>query len=599
MDLHANLCYTEPGWNKHERHFPTLARLADACAGEDRFNSEEDTNVTRGKHLFMQSLMSQGVRYIFGNPGTTESPLMDVLADYPQIEYVLALHEGVAVGMADAYALATGRAGVVNLHVAAGLGNALGMVFNALEGRSPVIVTAGEPDARLRLREPLLSHDLVAMAAPLTKWSVRAERAGELPLLLYRAFKVAQEPPGGPVFVALPMNVMEEESDAAPLPPAHLFTSVQADPAAIAEAADLLLEARNPAIVCGAGVFRSGAQGELVALAELLGAPVWNTLLTSAVNFPVTHPHFRGELRDNYAHIGRCLNQPDAVLLVGGYFFREVFYTPELPWPEGTDVIQIEAAPQALARNFPVTVGVTADPKAALRDLHAALSARATDPFRAASAARRAELARLKAEEQRRYQARVRDRWDARPMTTARFAAELKAALPPDVVVIGEVNTGRADLVRALGFERPGDYYGSRGGGIGQGLPGALGYRLAHPDRPLFAISGDGSALYSIQALWTAARYHLPVVFAILNNRAYQIVKNNLGRYRGFFGVEGERDCPHLDLTSPEIDYARLARGFGVPARRVEDPAEVGPAVREGFAAGGPYLIDVLVDGKG
>ena len=554
--------------------------------------------MARGKHLFMQSLASEGVRYIFGNPGTTESPLMDVLASYPQIEYILALHEGVAVGMADAYALATGRVGVVNLHVAPGLGNALGMLFNAMEGRSPVIVTAGEPDARLRLREPLLSHDLVAMAAPLTRWSVRAERADELPLLLHRAFKVAQEPPGGPVFVALPMSVMEEESDAPSLPPTRLFTDVQADPAAIEEAASLLLQARHPVIVCGAGVFRSGAQAELVAVAELLGAPVWNTLLTSAVNFPMTHPQYRGELSDNYAQIRRSLGQPDAVLLVGGYFFREVFYTPQLPWPAEAAVIQIEAAPQSLARNLPVTVGMAADPRTALRDLHAALVSRATDAFLAASAARRSEQARLKAEEERRYQARVRERWDARPMTTARFAAEIKTALPPDVVVVGEMNTGRADLIRTIPFERPGDYYGSRGGGIGQGLPGALGYRLAHPDRPLLAISGDGSALYTIQALWTAARYHFPLVLAILNNRAYQIVKDNLDRYREFFGVEGERACPHLDLTNPDIDYARLAQGFGVPARRVEEPARVGPAIREGFASGGPYLLDVRVDAR-
>jgi len=549
--------------------------------------------MARGKHLFIQSLVSQGVRYIFGNPGTTESPLMDVLADDPRITYVLALHEGVAVGMADAYALATGRPSVVNLHVAPGLGNALGMLFNALEGRSPVVVTAGEPDARLRLREPLLSHDLVAMAAPLTKWSVRAERADELPLLLHRAFKVAQEPPGGPVFVALPMNVMEEESDAAPFPPARLFTRTPADPAAIAEAAGLLLQARDPAIVYGAGVFRAGAQEELVAMAELLGAPVWNTLLTSAVNFPMNHPQFRGELADNTAEIRRRLNHPDAVLLVGGHFFREVFYTPTTPWPEDAAVIQIEPAPRSLARNFPVTAGLAADPKAALRDLLAALSARATEPFLAAAAARRRELARRKAEEQRRFQARSRETWDARPMTTARLAAELKAALPPDVVVVAEVNTGRDDLIRTIPFGRPGDYYGSRGGGIGQGLPGALGYRLAHPDRPLLAISGDGSALYSIQALWTAARYRLRVVFVILNNRAYQIVRDNLDRYRDFFGVEGQRGCPHLDLTGPDIDYVQLAHGFGVPARRIEEPAEVGPALRAGFASGGPYLLEV------
>jgi benzoylformate decarboxylase len=256
--------------------------------------------MTKGKQIFLQSLLNEGVRYIFGNPGTTEAPLIDALVDTPQIDYILALHEGIAVGMADAYALATGRVSVVNLHVAPGLGNALGMLFNAVEGQSSILVTAGEPDSRLRLRDPLLSHDLVAMAGPLAKWSARAERADELPLILHRAFKVAKEPPGGPVFVALPVNVMEEDTGASALPSSPEFAPTRADLGALEQAADLLLGARNPVVVCGDGVFRSGAQRELVAVAELLGAPVWNTLLTSAVNFPMNHPQFRGELVDNH-----------------------------------------------------------------------------------------------------------------------------------------------------------------------------------------------------------------------------------------------------------------------------------------------------------
>jgi benzoylformate decarboxylase len=172
---------------------------------------------------------------------------------------------------------------------------------------------------------------------------------------------------------------------------------------------------------------------------------------------------------------------------------------------------------------------------------------------------------------------------------------ELKVVLPKDVVVVSEVNTGRDDLIRTIPFQRSGDYYGSRGGGIGQGLPGAFGYCLAHPHRPLLAISGDGSALYSIQALWTIAHYKLPVVFVILNNRAYQILKRNMDRYRKFFGVQGTQGYPFMDLTDPEIDYVQLAHGFGVPARRLVEPAEVGPAVEAAFAGGRPCLLEVLV----
>jgi benzoylformate decarboxylase len=551
--------------------------------------------MTRGKQLFLQSLVNNGVRYIFGNPGTTEVTLIDALEDYAEIEYILALHEGIAVGMADAYAIATGQVSVVNVHVAPGLGNGLGMLFNALEGRSPILVTAGEPDTRLRLREPLLSHDLVAMAAPLTKWSVRAERADELPLLLHRAFKVAKEPPSGPVFIALPVSVMEEESGALVLPPTALFTRTRPDPEALEKAADLLLAAKAPVMICAEGVFRSGAQDELVAVAELLGAPVWNTLLTAAVNFPTNHPQFRGELADNHETIRRRLGEPDAVLLVGGRFFREVFYAPGSPWPEEAAVIQIDAAPQAVARNYPVTVGLVADPKMALQELYAIMSSRATEEFLDASADRCEQLARLEALEQDQSRTQLHEAWDARPMTPARLMHELRAALPEDVTVVVEMTTGRADLLRTLPFERPGDYYGSRGGGIGQGLPGALGFQLAHPDRPVLAISGDGSSLYSIQALWTAAHYHLPVVFLILKNRAYHIVKRNLDRHRRYFGVSGKQGYPFMDLTDPDIDYIQLASGFGLPAQRVKEPEELGPVLQEAFDSAGPCLLEVLV----
>ncbi len=549
----------------------------------------------RGIQLFMQSLVAQGVRYIFGNPGTTETTLMDSLTDYPQIQYILALHEGVAVGMADAYALATGQVSVVNLHVAPGLGNGLGMLFNAWEGRSPILITAGQPDSRLRLREPLLSHDLVAMAAPLTKWSIRVERADELPLLLHRAFKIAQEPPSGPVFMALPLDVMEQESDIKLLPPMPLFTQARADLDAMEKAAQFLLAAKNPVIVCGDGVFRSGAQPELVAVAELVGAPVWNTLLTSAVNFPMAHPQFRGELTDNHARIRQLLNELDVVLLVGGAFFREVFYTPQSPWPEEASVIQMDAAREALARNFSISVGLAANLKIALRELYALISDRAGSDFLAAAAERKRALSQLKAEENRRQDERLQAGWDARPMTHARVMVELKAALPPNVVVVGELTVGRADLIRTMRFERPGDYYGSRGGGIGQGLPGAIGYKLAQPDRPLLAISGDGSSLYSIQALWTAAHYRLPIVFVILNDRAYSIVKLNLDRYRNYFGRQQRQGYPFLDLTDPDIDYVWLAQGLGVSARRITEPDQLGPAIQAAFDSGEPCLIEVPI----
>lgn len=551
----------------------------------------------KGKQIFMEGLLAAGVRKLFGNPGTTEMPLMDSLTDYPEMEYYLALHEGVAVGMADAFALASGTPGVVNLHVAPGLGNGLGMVYNAWAGRSPLLVTAGQQDTRMRLHDPLLAHDLVAMAAPLVKLSVQAEHADELPLLMHRCLKTALEAPRGPVFLSLPLNVMEETTSAPVMERPHVFARTRPDPEAVEEAAAILLEARHPAIVCGEGVFRSRAQGALVAVAELLGAPVWNTVLPAAVNFPMTHSQYRGEMPGDAARVRQMLGPADAVLLVGGDFFKEIFHTTQSPSPEDAALIQIDVAPEPMARNLSVRIGMTADPKAALEALHDELLVSAPAGFHATVQARHEKLAGLKKQDRERLKTRLQKGWGKRPMSTARVMHELKGALPDGAVVVSEAITANTDLMRTLRLDRPGDYYGSRGGGIGQALPGALGFQLAHPDRRVVAVSGDGSSLYSIQALWTAAHHGLPVVFVILNNRTYRILKINMDRFRSDFGLGGERPYPHMDLTEPTLDYVHLAKGFGVPAKRIEDPDKLGTAIRAAFKSGGPYLLDVAVDG--
>src|SRR5215470_8430405 len=200
----------------------------------------------RGRQVFMDSLVRHGVRYMFGNPGTTESPILDALLDYPQVQYIVALHEGVALGAASYYAQTSGKVGVVNVHVAPGLGNALGMLYNALKARAPLLVTAGQQDTRLRLRGPVLGHDLVAMAAPLTKWSVQIERADEVAPILHRALKIATDPPAGPVFVALRIDVLEQDTDVEPFLPGRLYRAPEPDPAGIQASAELLLASRHP-----------------------------------------------------------------------------------------------------------------------------------------------------------------------------------------------------------------------------------------------------------------------------------------------------------------------------------------------------------------
>jgi benzoylformate decarboxylase len=552
----------------------------------------------RGRQVFMETLVRQGVEHVFGNPGTTESPIIDRLQDHPEIRYILTLHEGVALGAASYYAQASGRVGVVNLHVAPGLGNAIGMLYNALKACSPLVVTAGQQDTRLRLREPVLGHDLVAMAAPVTKWSVQVERADELASILRRAFKVAQDPPGGPVFVALPIDVLEQETAEAALPPATLYLEHEPDQAGVAAMAGALLASRRPAIVAGDDVTRRGAHAELLALAELLGAAVWVEGLRQHLVFPSTHPAYRGSLPFDAAAIRKALDGADAVLLVGGPFFEEVWFAPGSPFVPEVAVLQIEDSPARLARNFPLRAGLLSSPAAGLRALRVALERAGGSTLRAAAAERNAALRSLRAQDMAAQRERAAKRWTSEPIAIPRLMAEIEAALPPDAIVVDEAITASTDLARTLSLDQPGDYYGARGGGIGQGLPGALGVKLAYPGRPVVVLSGDGSAMYSIQALWTAAHHDLAVVFVILDNREYRILKHNMDAYRQRFGVREERPYAHMDLSKPEISFVDIARGMGVAADRVTRPDDVARGLTTALRAGGPYLLDVAVEGK-
>lgn len=298
------------------------------------------TQSYKGRQILMDTLVAEGVRYVFGNPGTTELPLLDSLNDYPQIEYIIALQEASAVTMAEAYAQASGTVGVANLHVGPGLGNGLGSLYNAWEGGTPLVVTAGQQDTRMRLREPLLGHDLVAMAAPLTKWSVEARSADELAHVLNRAFKIAREAPSGPVFVSLPINVMEEESTHGAMIPARLFPRSAPDPAGVAEAVELILAAKNPLILCGDKIATSGAVAELVRLAELIGANVYNEVLPSRVNFPTGHAHYRDRGAPDQALLRGLMGDADTILMIGGQFFEEIWYVDASPFPEDAVLIQ-------------------------------------------------------------------------------------------------------------------------------------------------------------------------------------------------------------------------------------------------------------------
>ena len=552
----------------------------------------------RGCQVFMDSLVLQGVRHIFGNPGTTESSLLDRLIEYPQIAYITALHEGVALSAASFYAQATGRTPVVNLHVAPGLGNALGAMYGALRANSPIVVTAGQQDTRMRLNGPILGHDLAAMAAPLAKWSVQVERADEMAPLLRRAFKVASDAPGGPVFVALPIDVMEQQTSIGALAPDRLWRAAAPDPAGIEEIISLLLACDSPVIVSGDDVARARAHEELVALAEAIGAPVWFEGLHHHASFPTAHPNCRQCLPLDAAQTRKALKGADFVLLLGGPFFEYVWFASDSPFPDKAAVVQIEESPQRLAHNHCLRAGVVGGLRASLAALADGIAVKAAPAFKGAAERRNAALKALREAENAAYRSRTEKGWNREPISIPRVMAEIRSVLPENAVIVDESITASLDLARAIDFGGPGDYFSGRGGGIGQCLAGALGVKLALPHRPVVAISGDGSAMYSIQALWTAAHHDLAIVFVILANREYRILKHNTDVWRQRFAVQAQHPYQNMDLAQPELGFVEMAAGMGVAGTRIRKAAELAPALRAAIATGRPHLLEVAIEGK-
>jgi len=547
-----------------------------------------------GKHALAALLRQEGVEYIFGNPGTSELPLMDVLAQRDDIRYILSLHEGVALAMAAGYAEASGKIGVTNFHVAPGLGNALGLIYTATMSRTPLLVTAGQQDRRLQLEEPLLWGDLVQMARPLTKWAYEVPRPEDLPRAVRRAIKVAMTPPTGPVFLALPMDVLEAsaELDLAPAPRPDLRPGPL--PELLAQAAAVLCAANNPTMIVGDRVAKSGAIAEAVALAESLGARVYGEPQANRAAFPAEHPLFAGVLPSLSQAIRRALEPADVLLIIGLNLFQPFLYIPKGPLPEGATVVHIDSDPWEVGKNYPVQVGVLSDPKAALAQLLPLLNQRLTSVQKEAAQRRLASERELRLQERKGLEARAAEDEDADPMSPIVLMRELAGALPDDAVVVNESVTSGGTLRAWFRLKDEHSFFQAKGGGLGFGLPAAVGVKLALPHRPVVGLVGEGSAMYAIQGLWTAAHYDLPVVFVICNNAQYRILKAGLLAFRSEPAKQGK--FIGMDLVQPEIDFVKLAESMGVAAQRITKAQEVGPALRQALSRRCPSLIDVPLD---
>ena len=550
-----------------------------------------------GKHALAEMLVAEGVEYIFGNPGTSETPFLDGLQDYPQLQYVQALQEGTAVGMADGYARATGKPAFANIHIAGGLANGISGLYNAFRGGTPLVLTAGNSDTRMLINEPVLSGDLVEMTEQYTKWSVEVRHASDIPVAIRRAFKEAKTPPTGPVFVSFPWNTLDEEIEFDAVPSSEGYFRIRPDTNAVTKATELLASAENPVIVVGDRVAQSGAVEQVVRVAELTGARVVATSY-SEVNFPTAHPQWGGMLNLNSPATARQFDRADVVLAVGTDVFASFLYV-DVPFlkPEAR-LIHMDSNYWEVEKSYPTEVGILADPAAGMADLADSLEGSMTGSQQEAAATRSVTLAAARERDHERYQERIKANWNNTPMPVERMMHELAAAVPEGTIIADEAVTSRPALNRAFDFEKPGDIYGIRGGALGWAMPGALGVKLAHPDRPVLAVVGDGASMYTVQALWTASRYNIPVVYAICNNQAYRILKVNMEVYLRDMLDDRERDSDYVGMDfANRLDLAMMAQAMGVHGERIDDPAEIGPAITRAFESGKPALLDISISG--
>ena len=546
--------------------------------------------MTSGAALFLDLLRANGVTHVFGNPGTTELPLVDAFAAETGIRYILGLNEVVVLGMADGYAQASGRLAVANLHAAPGLGNAMGMLYNAAKAGAPILVTAGQQDTSIALTEPLLWADLATLARPLVKWSHEVARADDLPRSVHRAAKVALTAPTGPVFLSIPGDVLT--ADAAgidPMAPTRIGGRVRADAASLAVAADLIAAATAPLIFAGDAVPRSDAHPELAALAEAIGAPVYLEGMANTAAFPSDHRLYAGSVARMTPAVRALTDGHDLIISIGADLLTQSQAAGVEALAPGKALIHFDDDPWEVGKNFPATVGLVGNAKATLPELTAAVLARMT-PAVARADAVAADLAGKRAA----MCARAAAEADIIPLRPLAVLAAIADGLPADAIVVEEtLSTGMNTVRHLMPAVRPDSWFGMRGGGIGVALPQAIGIKIAR-DRPVLALSGDGSAMYAIQALWTAAHYGLGIVAVIVNNRSYRILKQ---RTRALGGASAATDTyVGMDLTDPAIDFVALSEAQGVPAERVATLPDLRAALARGFAGPGPRLIEVIID---
>ena len=515
------------------------------------------------KQATFDLLRAFGIKKVFGNPGSTELPF---LSDWPEdIDYVLGLQEASVVGMADGYAQATRNAGFVNLHSAAGVGNALGNIYTAHRNQTPLVITAGQ-QARsiLPLQAFLYAERASEFPRPYVKYSVEPARAEDVPAAIARAYYTAMQPPCGPTFVSVPIDDWTHPAQG--VPARQVSREVGPDAQAMKELVVALAASKHPALVIGPAVDRAGAVDLMVKVAEKTKAAVWVSPFSARCSFPERHPQFTGFLHASPGQLSDALRAYDLVVVIGAPVFTFHVEGHASIFDGSTTIFQITDNADAAAVT-PVGTSIIATMKPALAMLLDMLP----ETKRAAPDGRTLPPAPAAGD----------------PIPVEFLLYSLATAMSDDAALVEEVPSHRPAMQRFMPMRGQDSFYTMSSGGLGYSLPAAVGMALGRTKGHTVCLIGDGSAMYSIQALWTAAQRKLPLTVVIINNSGY-------GAMRSFSQVMQVRNVPGLDL--PGIDFVKIAEGHGCDAVRVAKSSELAPALKRALAYKGTSLVEVVVD---
>tara|TARA_B100001559_G_scaffold316427_1_gene319970 strand:- start:3670 stop:5325 length:1656 start_codon:yes stop_codon:yes gene_type:complete len=546
-----------------------------------------------GKYVLLEALKKQDVKYIFGNPGTTETAIMDALENYPEFEYILTVQESVAMGMADAYARATKKPAFVNLHIETGLANGLSLLHNAHSGGTPLVLSAGNKDSREIAPG---KTDLIDMVSPFTKWAVEVNHPDAIAQTVQKAFRIAMSPPTGPTFVAFTTNALDDKTNVYPTETYNEEIIIKPDEKSIDEAAELLVNSNNVGMLIGDRIVQISNPYIPTKLAELLGAKVYSSNYSEMI-FPNKHPNYINNLKLGFNSSDE-FEEFDTVLAIGGLpRVSYMFSNPKMRiFNPKSKLIHIDNDPSQVGTTEKTDIGIISDPSDALNKLTIKVEELLQGNKLEFFTEKNLLLKKEKEKAENNIKTELLANFNNSPMTPDRMVSEIANSIPQNTIVVNDAVTTGNSIFKFMNFEKENSVFGGRGGSLGWGMGGALGIKLAFPDENVIAIVGDGTGMMSVQALWTASINNIPITYIMCNNSTYRILKLNMDIYKEQIGENKNSKYMGMNFDQ-KFDFKTIANSFNINSYSISNPEEIGDVLKKCIKSQKPNLIDIHIDG--